>query len=144
MKKIIKKYVSDKFLRFVIVGSINTILNYGIFFACLKFLLIDYRIAGVFGFLSGAVSGFLLNRKWTFKSNVRLSSGSLKYFLVQLFCLCIHTCTIIVATEIFKVPQVFSQLVGICITTFINYELIRKFVFPENVDTENCCLNSEL
>lgn len=140
MIDLIKKYISPKFLRFLIVGVINTSINYGIFYALLKIL--DYRLSGAIGFMSGALSGFFLNRSWTFNSDVKINSGILKYFLVQLFCLLVHEITIITATELFRVPKVFSQLAGIFVTTFLNYFLIKRIVFKENT-YESCCLSAE-
>ena len=111
------------------VGIINTVINYGVYILLFITYKVFYFVAGAIGFLSGAVSGFFLNRLWTFKSNVPIKAGFLKYFMIQLFCLGAHITTQISVTEIIGVPAIFSQLVGITVTTFLNYFMIRAIVF---------------
>ena len=123
-----------EFCKFVIVGIVNTIINYGIFILLLRKVDIIYFIAGAIGFLSGSVSGFFLNRFWTFKCNVPIGTGYSKYFIIQLLCLGAHVITQISVTEILGVPELISQLVGITVTTFMNYFLSRKIVFNKGLD----------
>ena len=90
-----------------------------------------YFVAGAIGFLSGAVSGFILNRLWTFKSNVPIAAGFLRYFIIQLFCLGAHITTQIGVAELLGVPEILSQLAGITITTFMNFFISRAIVFKK-------------
>lgn len=126
----LKQKISLRFIKFLCVGSINTLLNYFVFFVLLK-LGIDYRISGAIGFLSGAVCGFFLNRKITFNSTVNINKGLIKYLLVQVFCLGVHITVITIAAEIFNSPKELSQVFGIAVTTFLNYFMIKKLVFKE-------------
>jgi putative flippase GtrA len=129
---ILCKVINLEFGKFVIVGILNTTINYGVFvllFSTLNFL---YFVAGAFGFVSGAVPGFFLNRLWTFKSDVPIAAGFLKYFIIQLFCLGAHITTQICVTEILGVPEIFSQLAGITVTTFLNFFISRAIVFNIN------------
>ena len=111
------------------VGIINTVINYGVYILLFIAYKVIYFVAGAIGFLSGAVSGFFLNRLWTFKSNVPIAAGFLKYFIIQLFCLGAHITTQIGVTEILGVPEIFSQLAGITVTTFMNFFISRAIVF---------------
>ena len=70
-----------------------------------------------------------LNRLWTFKSNAPIAAGFLKYFIIQLFCLGAHIATQIGVTEILGVPEIFFQLTGITVTTFMNFFISRAIVF---------------
>ena len=118
-----------EFGKFVIVGIMNTTINYGVFVLLLLALNLVYFVAGAIGFLSGAISGYFLNRVWTFKSNVPIAAGFLKYFIIQLFCLGAHIATQIGVTEILGVPEIFFQLTGITVTTFMNFFISRAIVF---------------
>ena len=126
---ILSKVIHLEFGKFVIVGILNTTINYGVFVLLLLALNLVYFVAGAIGFLSGAISGYFLNRLWTFKSNVPIAAGFLKYFIIQLFCLGVHIATQIGVTEILGVPEIFSQLAGITVTTFMNFFISRAIVF---------------
>ena len=128
---ILSKAIHLEFGKFVIVGILNTTINYGVFVLLFLALSLVYFVAGAIGFLSGAVSGFFLNRLWTFKSNVPIAAGFLKYFIIQLFCLGAHIATQIGVTEILGVPEIFSQLAGITVTTFMNFFISRAIVFKK-------------
>jgi len=127
--KIIRNIIKLKFIRFLIVGVFNTSINFSIFSLLLIYFKFVYFIAGAIGFFSGAISGFILNKFWTFKSSVSIKTGLLKYLLVQLLCLVAHISTQIGVTEFVGVPELFSQIFGIFITTFMNFYLINKLVF---------------
>lgn len=122
---------NQEFGKFIIVGILNTIINYGIFILFFLVFNLIYFVAGTIGFLSGSVSGFFLNRLWTFKSKIPIARGFLKYFFIQLFCLGAHITTQISVTKLLGVPEIFSQLAGIGITTFMNFFISRAIVFKK-------------
>lgn len=118
-----------EFSRFIIVGVTNTTANYALYAVCLMLLGWHYLIAGALGFLLGAMIGYILNYRWTFKSNVAFGKGSIKYLSIQLFCLCLHMATQVAVVTWLYVPAIWSQLAGIVVTTFVNFGLSRKIVF---------------
>ena len=127
--RFIKKIIDLEFSKFILVGVFNTFINYGVFIVLFLEFDLVYYIAGAIGFLCGSVSGFFLNRLWTFKSNIPIKSGYLKYFIIQLICLGVHSSTQITVTELLHFPEIYSQLGGIVITTFMNFFPIRRIVF---------------
>jgi putative flippase GtrA len=133
MKKIYTNLTKNQahleFSRFIIVGLFNAVINYSIFALFLLAVKLNYIISGAIGFMACAFSGFILNRKWTFKSTVDYKSGMTKYIIIQIFCLGLHNLTQFIVTDIFLVPEIFSQFAGIFVTTFINFFLIRKLIF---------------
>ena len=104
----LSKIINQEFGKFIMVGVLNTVINYGVFILLFIAFNLIYFVAGAIGFLSGAVSGFFLNRLWTFKSKVPIAEGFIKYFIIQLFCLGIHIATQIGVTELLGVPEIFS------------------------------------
>ena len=72
---------------------------------------------------------FWLNHTWTFKSGVSVKTGLPRYTGSTLFIFAIHSSTQCLSTEVLLVPEVLSQLVGICVTTIINFSVVRRFVF---------------
>ncbi len=118
-----------QFLRFITIGVINTLLNYIVYLFMLEIVDIYYLFAGISGFIVGAISAFFLNRAWSFKNNICIKAGLSLYMVVQIFCLFIHVLIQYGVTEIFVLRAEYSQFPSIVVTTFINFFLIRKFVF---------------
>jgi len=125
------KIINQEFGKFIMVGVLNTVINYGVFILLFIAFNLIYFVAGAIGFLSGSVSGFFLNRLWTFKSKIPIARGFLKYFFIQLFCLGAHIITQISVTKILGVPEIYSQLAGIMLTTFLNFFISRAIVFKK-------------
>lgn len=121
----------NQFFRFIAVGLLNTALNYSVYLFLIIKARISYTSAGAIGFMSGAVIGYLMNRTWTFKSNISLAYSGINYFCVQLFCLAVHMIVQNWAVVFLSIPQIYSQFVGIVITTFLNFTLSKVFVFRE-------------
>ena len=57
-----------QFVKFGIVGVSNTLLTLVVYTVLLKVFGVWYLAASAIGFIVGATNGFLLNRRWTFKS----------------------------------------------------------------------------
>lgn len=125
-----------QFVRFCVVGVVNTALNYAVYWLLLEGAGLQYLVAGALGFLSGAVSGFFLNRKWTFAARVATGSGLARYLAVQLVCLGAHVLTQWTAAQAFGVPDRYSQFFGIVVTTFLNFFLSRALVFGKGARRE--------
>ena len=120
--------MKQQLYRFVIVGLINSILNYSIFYT-LFILGLDYRISGAVGFVSGGISGFFLNRAWTFNASDKGVKIIIKYILVQVVSLAGHSSTQMTAVELFSVHEYLSQFIGIMVSMTLNFVLLKFFVF---------------
>ena len=90
MKKLIfnKRETGSQFLKFCLIGFLNTAIHYGIFIFFLRTLLVNYLIASVFGYCTGLINSYILNKKWTFQSTgVRKDAEFAKFVLVNVFAL---------------------------------------------------------
>jgi len=121
--------MTGQFARFCVVGATATAINYLTFYFVLRVLTLHYLIAGATGFVFAAVPAFLLNRRWTFGSSVHVWRGMTVYIAINVFTLGCHATTQWFVTEIIGVPEIFSQIFGIAVTTPINFTLTRWLVF---------------
>ena len=115
--------------RFGVVGVFGSLLNYLVFLFCYLSLSIDYRISGVLGFLAPIPIVFIINRAWSFQSNVRSISALPLYFCTNGIALLGHFLVQTVSHEIFGVSVRMSQFMGIVVTALINFYLARTIVF---------------
>lgn len=78
--------INPTFLKFLLVGALNTFIGLGIM-VCLKSgLQWPYWIATFTGNTAGAMVSFFLNRVFTFNSKVSIKEGALKFAAVILIC----------------------------------------------------------
>jgi putative flippase GtrA len=117
------------FLIFCCIGVLNTLVNYSIFLYLIIYMGFSYLHAGSLGFLSGAITGFFLNRKFTFKNSIKISTGLSTYLFLQLGCLIVNSCIQFIVVEYFSVPSKLSQLPAITVTLFLNYIISKEFIF---------------
>ena len=118
-----------QFFLFCMNGVVNTLVNFTVFIIALKVFVLPALIAGGLGFFSGALVGYTLNRRFTFKSTVKYSKGAALYFSVQLFCLTIHLSVMYFCINVSLLTPIVAQIVGIAVTTFLNFFLVRLLVF---------------
>lgn len=123
------KFKNIEFIRFCIVGLFNTCVNYGVYLVSMLALKTHYLIAGAIGFLSGAFVGFFLNRKWTFQAESTPTRLIILYLLVNLASLGINTLVQYCVVHLLSVPELYSQIFGIMITTITNFIGVKFFVF---------------
>jgi putative flippase GtrA len=72
-----------QFFKFGIVGVSNTLLTFAVYTLLLKVFGVWYVAASGIGFAVGAVNGFLLNRRWTFKEHVGDALTPVRWTIVQ-------------------------------------------------------------
>jgi putative flippase GtrA len=72
-----------QFVKFGIVGVSNTLLTFAVYTLLLKGFGVWYLAASAIGFVVGAVNGFLLNRRWTFRGHVGDALTPVRWSVVQ-------------------------------------------------------------
>lgn len=72
-----------QFLKYGIVGVSNTLLTYVTFTFLAEVLGVYYLAASAIGFIVGAVNGFVLNSRWTFKEHAGDLLTPVRWTIVQ-------------------------------------------------------------
>lgn len=85
---IIEKFLNQTspIVRFLFVGILNTLVGLSITFLFLNIFNQGYWISTFIGNCTGAVCSFLLNRTFTFKSDVPVFHGGIRFVFVILIC----------------------------------------------------------
>jgi len=126
-------------LRFVLIGSINTAIDFVILFILVG-LGVPTLIANILSTSSALVFSFFANKKFTFKATARITRNQVLQFLgITLTGLWVIQPVIIFAVKgIFGSFSVNSfvvlfigKLLATCVTLVWNYLLYRKFVFKK-------------
>lgn len=125
------------FIRFLLVGILNTIIGMGLMFLLKIGLNWPYWMATFIGNSIGAAVSFFLNRSFTFNSKVSMGKGMIKFIAVILICylasfsagrfiasfgIAIPITTVIPADNL-------AIVIGTGLYTILNYLGQKRFVF---------------
>lgn len=117
-----------EFLRFCLVGTVNTGIDF-IVFALLSHLGVLLLLAQIVSYTCGIFNSFLLNRKWTFQAK-RRSLRQLPRFLTLNLCTLSITYGLLVYFHDQLVWSVFvSKLLATGVSLVINFMGSRLLVF---------------
>ncbi|HIZ89704.1 MAG TPA: GtrA family protein [Candidatus Mucispirillum faecigallinarum] len=135
--KIFNIFYDKTFFKFIITGIINTFVGAGIMFAFYNLFHCSYWLSSIMNYVIGSIVSFLLNKYWTFKSNL-FSIKEVIYFIIN-----IAVCFIIAygAAKPFamyllsdysvKVQENVAMFIGMVIFTLLNYLSQRFIVFKK-------------
>jgi putative flippase GtrA len=71
-------------IRYGAVGASNTLIGFGVYAVCVDLLGIQYEVSLTIAYVVGALNGYLLNRRWTFKAHdVDHAASTWRYAAVQ-------------------------------------------------------------
>ena len=141
MQEVVKKH-TDK-LRFTIVGSINTVIDFSILFTLTTLFNVPKELANFISTFVAFLFSFFANKKYTFKSTSKnLKKQFLLFTVVTLFGLwVIQTIIIAAITPAFTnlgvnkpAALLISKLIATAASLIWNYTLYSKVVFkkPKN------------
>lgn len=136
LQKLIKNH-SDK-IRFVLVGTANTAIDFALLFGLVNFLGISIFFSNIISTSVALSFSFFANKKFTFKDNNPDAKKQLiKFLAITLTGLWIIQPIIIAITDMLffrsigtnNIMLLSGKLMASCITLVWNYLLYRKFVF---------------
>lgn len=70
-----------QFIRFLLVGVINTLVTLGVILVCKSVLGINPYLANLLGYIAGVVNSFIWNKTWVFHSNGRITAEASRFLL---------------------------------------------------------------
>src|ERR1700682_2283286 len=118
-----------QFLKFGIVGVSNTLLTFATYTLLLKVFGVWYLAASAIGFLVGAINGFLLNRRWTFKEHVGDALTPVRWGVVQGGGLGLNEALLYLLVAGAHVDKLLSQAFATAIVTVLTFLANRAWTF---------------
>ena len=70
-----------QFLKFIIVGGINTMVTLVTIFVCKSLLGVNPYLSNAIGYVAGVANSFLWNRSWVFRSHGGFYREMAKFFI---------------------------------------------------------------
>ena len=123
------KTSSKQFIKFAIVGAISTAIYYGIFLFCFHFLETNKEIAYTIGYFGGLISGYFLNKNWSFRVENSSNIIVAKYFLLYAITYFIGIYFLFFLTNDLKIDTSLAGLIVPCINALINFFGTKFLIF---------------
>ena len=118
-----------QFVKFGIVGISNTLLTLVVYTVLLKVFGVWYLAASAIGFAVGAVNGFLLNRRWTFREHVGDALTPVRWAIVQTCGLAVNEGLLYVFVHDAHLDKLLAQLCATAVVTVSTFFANRAWTF---------------
>ena len=86
MRKIIASFFDATFLKFMLVGVINTLVGTAVMFFCFNVLAWSYWISSALNYIVGSIVSYLLNKRYTFQQKGHDWNTILKFIVNITIC----------------------------------------------------------
>ena len=123
------KNFNNEFLKFILVGGVNTVLSYTIYVILILFLV--YPVAFSLAYIFGIFMSYYLNSRFVFKRDVSLNKA-LRYPIVYLAQYLLSVLLLCILIEIFSLNKLIAPALVILITIPATFFLSR-FIIKGNL-----------
>ncbi|MBE6318661.1 MAG: GtrA family protein [Bacteroidales bacterium] len=74
-----KKQTAIQFIKYILVGCLNTAITLGVIFLCKSLLNVNPYVSNALGYIAGLINSFIWNKNWVFKSQKGYSREAIKF-----------------------------------------------------------------
>jgi putative flippase GtrA len=120
------------FVKYLMVGAINTIAGFAVIVFCLEILGLQPVPANAIGFVVGLVISFLLNRSFSFRSSVPITTGLLSFAVVAGAGYLVNLAALLAGEKILHLGTYPSQILGVSTYVLVVFFASRKLVFRDS------------
>ena len=130
LKQLFKKLLGIKFIKFGLVGCLNTLVDL-IVFTLLNAIFHIYYLAKIVSYACGVLNSYFFNTRWTFREEHKKSAGEFVLFVViNLVSLGVSLGMLYVCRNVFHIRIDFlSNLIATVVSLVVNFLGNKLIVF---------------
>lgn len=134
----IKKWLDIRFLKFMVVGVVNTVVGTAVMFVMYNVFHQSYWISSASNYVVGSILSYFLNKFFTFESKKKSLSQVLKFVLNISLCYLVAygiakpAVTWMLQGQQGALRDNLAMVVGMVLFTLLNYIGQRAYVFKTN------------
>ena len=111
-----------KGLKFCVTGGLNTVIDLAVTTVLNSLLHVNINLAKPIGYICGMVNSFVMNKKWTFKTNDSATKKELvKFVLVNVCMLGLSLLLINIFKSTLQIGDTFANILSTGIVMLINF-----------------------
>jgi len=126
-----------QFLRYLIVGAVNTFIGYGVFLLLIEYLKLIPELANLIGYFFALTVSYVLNKNYVFSAYVVSSNSKSRFILLFIFSFFLNQCALIFFYRFLGLAADVAQFAAMICYSIVFYILNRKFVFNAVCSTSN-------
>jgi len=123
-----------QFFRYVFVGGIATVVDWGTLFLLTDFVHIHYLLSAVVAFVAGLIANYILSQLLVFKANEAKVNAVMEfvfYALIGIIGLGITELIMFLFTAYWNVHYMLSKVIATVLVLFWNYLARKKMLYKE-------------
>lgn len=120
--------IGAQWLRFALVGVSNTVL-YAAAYLLLDRVGIHYVLASSVAFALGVLNSYVLNRRWTFRSQGRRAPELARFLCAQLLGVVASLSLLAALVEVVRLHPLVAQVVAFPVASLLTFALSREWAF---------------
>ncbi|MCX6745860.1 MAG: GtrA family protein [Candidatus Parcubacteria bacterium] len=130
MTKFLKHEIVRQFVKFCLVGVLNTLIDFGVYLFFSRWLGLYYLFANFISVIVAMTFSFFLNKYWTFQnSEKKIKSQYLKFALVNLVYFLLYNVIFFCLVNYLNVYDLGAKVAAIAIGLFWNFLANRYWTF---------------
>lgn len=136
----IKKFLDISFLKFVLVGVINTLVGTAVMFLCYNAFHCSYWFSSAMNYVIGSIVSYFLNKYFTFQNKERSWKIVIKFIINITVCYLIAygvakpLVAHVLSGQTVTIQENGAMLVGMVLFVILNYLGQRFFAFKKTTD----------
>ncbi len=88
-----------QFVKYCMVGVLNTLVTYGVIYLCKSFLEMNLYVSNALGYIAGLTNSFFCNKSWVFRSGGSYRREMIRFFIGFLICYVLQFILVWMLTE---------------------------------------------
>lgn len=126
------------FVKFVLVGVINTLFGTTIMLVFYNIFHLNYWISSASNYFFGSILSYFLNKYFTFQNNESTLTTGIRFIINILFCYIISyglakpLVKVVLSYQPKNIQENYAMVIGMIVFIFINYIGQHYFVFKNN------------
>lgn len=128
--KRIDKQTFFQFIRFAIVGILNTAVSLITIYILMHLFSVEYKLSNLIGYILGVINSFFWSKLWVFKkNNSNILKEAVYFILIFAVCYGIQFTALVLFVEKLHIHPDIAQFLGMCVYTLFNFMLNRCITF---------------
>lgn len=118
-----------QFVKYCMVGVLNTLVTFGVIYICKSFLGLNLYLSNALGYVAGVVNSFLCNKQWVFRSKRGYRREAVFFLISFMICYAIQLWTVWIINDSWFGAEVYQLTATIAISGYGIATLVGNVVY---------------
>ena len=121
--------LSRKIIRYAVVGVIGTAVHFGVLAALVELFGVEPVTSSTIGFIVTVIVSYVLNHRWTFRSDRGHRSALPRYIIVSITGMLLNTGIMFLTVHVFGLWYILGQCLVVVVVPITNFALNYRWSF---------------